>query len=101
MMPLRRSAYDILGQSFALLVFTPVGAERGASLELIQSLFGLTAAEARVARGVSMGRTLEDIAGEGGVAMTTVRSQLRRVLEKTGCGRQAELAAVLARIPAG
>lgn len=98
LMPVRRSAHDIFGRGYALLLATPVAADRAPSLDLMRSLFDLTVAEARVAQGLAKGMTLEAIAGEGGVAMTTVRSQLRRVLEKTGCTRQAEVAALLAGV---
>ena len=98
--PIRRSAHDVFADSFALLLFTPVASERRPSHPLMKSLFDLTPGEARIASGLAAGRTLEDLAEEGEVAMTTVRSQLRRVLEKTGCTRQAEVAALLARISA-
>ena len=100
MMPIRRSAHDIFGQSYALLVVTPLTTHRAPSIELMHSLFDLTPSEARVARGLAVGKSPEDIALEGGVAITTVRSQLRRVLEKTGCSRQAEVAALLSTVPA-
>ena len=38
------------------------------------------------------------LAGDGEVAISTVRSQIRRVLEKTGCSRPSDLSALLARI---
>tara|TARA_R110002124_G_scaffold183544_1_gene351009 strand:- start:1476 stop:2555 length:1080 start_codon:yes stop_codon:yes gene_type:complete len=96
LMPVRRSAHDIFGQGYALLLITPVASGRAPSLELMRSLFDLTVSEARVAGGLATGQSLETIATEGDVAITTVRSQLRRVLEKTGCTRQAEVAALLA-----
>ncbi|CAN7752687.1 hypothetical protein LJR220_002406 [Bradyrhizobium sp. LjRoot220] len=49
-----------------------------------------------MARGLAAGNALEEIAADGGVAMSTVRSQLRQVLEKTGCSRQAEVVSLLA-----
>ncbi|WP_339931187.1 LuxR C-terminal-related transcriptional regulator [uncultured Brevundimonas sp.] len=98
LMPVRRSAHDIFGRGYALLLITPVAADRAPSLELMRSLFDLTVSEARVARGLAIGKSLEMIATEGDVAITTVRSQLRRVLEKTGCTRQAEVAALLASV---
>ena len=64
----------------------------------MRSLFDLTPSEARVARGLAVGETLEEIASAGGVAITTVRSQLRQVLEKTGCTRQAEVVSLLANV---
>ena len=51
-----------------------------------------------MARGLAVGETLEEIAASGGVAMSTVRSQLRQVLEKTGCTRQAEVMSLLANV---
>lgn len=96
LMPVRRSAHDIFGQGYALLMITPVASDRAPSLELMRSLFDLTVSEARVARGLATGQSLETIAADGDVAITTVRSQLRRVLEKTGCTRQAEVAVLLA-----
>lgn len=97
-MPIRRSAHDIFGQSYALLMLTPVTSDRAPSVELMRSLFDLTVSEARVARGLAQGQSLEEIAVDGAVAITTVRSQLRRVLEKTGCSRQAEVTALLAGV---
>lgn len=98
MLPIRRSAHDIFGRSFVLLMLTPVASERAPSVDLMRSLFDLTPQEARVARALATGRTLEEIAAEGGVAVTTVRSQLSRVMEKTGCARQAEVVALLAGV---
>lgn len=101
LMPIKRSAQDIFGQSYALLMITPVASDRAPSIGIMQSLFDLTPSEARVAGGLAAGRTLEEIAAVGDVAMTTVRSQLRRVLEKTGCTRQAEVVALLSRVAIG
>jgi hypothetical protein len=43
-------------------------------------------------------RTVEDIASAGGVSLNTIRTQVRGVLEKTGCRRQAEVVALLGGI---
>ena len=40
-----------------------------------------TAAEARVARSLTMGQTVDEIASQKGVSSHTVRSQVRGVLE--------------------
>lgn len=101
LIPIRRSAHDIFGQSFALLLITPVSSERTPPLDLMRSLFDLTPAEAKVAQGLATGKTLEEIAAASGVSINTVRNQLRRVLEKTGCARQAELTALLANVAIG
>ena len=98
LIPIKRSAHDIFGQSFALLLATPVSSERTPSADLLKSLFDLTPAEARVAQQLTTGLSLEEVADAGGVSINTVRNQLRQVLEKTGCTRQAELAALLASV---
>ena len=98
LIPIRRSAHDIFTGSYALLVLTPVAAPPAPPIELMRSLFDLTRSEARVARGLAVGETLEEIAANGGVAISTVRSQMRQVLEKTGCVRQAEVVSLLANV---
>ena len=96
--PVRRSAHDVFGDSYALLLLIPAASDRAPSATLMRSLFDLTPAEARVASGIANGETPEAIAADGDVAISTVRTQLRRVLEKTGCTRQVDLAALLARV---
>ncbi|QUS38772.1 LuxR family transcriptional regulator [Tardiphaga alba] len=99
--PVRRTAQDIFAGSYALLVITPVTTGKAPPVELLRSLFDLTASEARVARGLVAGQTLEEIAASGGVAISTIRTQVRQVLEKTGCTRQAEVVSLLANISLG
>ena len=93
--PIRLSARDIFVRCAAVLVLTPVTLPRALPVELVQSLFDLRPAEARVARSLSAGETVENIASTGGVSLNTVRGQVRCVLEKTGCHRQAEVVALL------
>lgn len=68
--------------------------------ELFGALFGLTGAEARLARGILTGRSPAEYARQAGVRMATVRTQLHSVFVKTGVTRQAELVALLSRVPA-
>jgi DNA-binding NarL/FixJ family response regulator len=96
--PLRRAARDIFAESVGVLLLTPVTQPQAPPVELVRSLFDLTPAEARVARSLSAGETVEAIASFGGVSLNTVRSQVRCVLEKTGCHRQAEVIALLSGI---
>ncbi len=94
--PIRLSARDIFVSSAATLILTPVTAPQAPPVELVQSLFDLTPAEARVARSLATGDSVEEIAQTSGVSSNTVRTQVRGVLEKTGCNRQAEVVALLA-----
>lgn len=89
-------ANDLFSRGLALVIGTPVDRARVPTAEVIQVLFDLTPAEARVARAVAQGKTVEVIALSNGVSRETVRTQLASVLAKTGMSRQAELVALLA-----
>ena len=93
--PIRLSARDIFLRCAAVLAMTPVAAPKAPPVELVQSLFDLTPTEARVARSLASGKTVQDIASDGGVSLNTVRTHVRGVLAKTGCDRQAEVVALL------
>jgi DNA-binding CsgD family transcriptional regulator len=96
--PIRLSARDIFARCAAALVLTPVTLPQAPPVELVQSLFDLTPAEARVARSLASGETVETIAADGGVSLSTVRTHVRGILAKTGCDRQVEVVALLAGI---
>ncbi len=89
---------DIFASCSAVLILTPVTSTCMPSVDLVQSLFDLTPAEARVARSIAHGDTVEDIASTHSVSVHTVRAQMRGVMEKTGCSRQVEVANLLSGI---
>jgi DNA-binding CsgD family transcriptional regulator len=93
--PVRGRAGDIFSQATALMIFTSVDKQLVPSAEVLQGLFDLTPAEARVARGIVEGKTIETIALSKGVSRETVRTQVASVLAKTGLNRQVELVALL------
>jgi DNA-binding CsgD family transcriptional regulator len=97
-LPVSGTARDIFERCRAVVVLTPVTLSQAPPVELVRSLFDLTPAEARIARSLSAGETLDHIAETGGVSRNTVRTQLRGVMEKTGCTRQAELVSLLANL---
>ncbi|WP_072392822.1 helix-turn-helix transcriptional regulator [Hyphomicrobium sp. CS1BSMeth3] len=101
LVPIRLGANDVFSSASAILVLTPVVPAEVPTADVLQGLFDLTAAEARVARSIAQTQTIESIADNLGVSRETVRSQLKAVLAKTGTARQVDLAALLAgsRIP--
>ena len=103
LIPVRGAAHDIFGQASSLLMITPVDRAAVPVSEVLQGLFDLTPAEARIARGISAAQSVEGLALELGVSRETIRSQLKAVLSKTGLSRQQELVALLAgkALPAG
>lgn len=68
---------------------------RNVDAERVAQLHGLTPAEGRLAAHLVQGATLDEAARQMGVALTTVRTHLKRTFEKTGTKRQAELVKLL------
>lgn len=64
----------------------------------LQSLFGVTAAEAAIAKGLGDGLSLKEIAEERNVSLGTVRAQVKFLSQKMGCRRQSEIVAVVKTI---
>lgn len=75
--------------------------EPAAALEpaMLRERFGLSQAEARVAQGLSAGLRPADIARQSGCGLATVRTHVRRVLEKTGSDGLQGLQRLLASLP--
>lgn len=65
----------------------------------LQTLFGMTSAEARTAIALTAGDTLAGIADARGVSLETVRTQAKRAMEKADVRRQAELVALVLSVP--
>ncbi len=94
-MPLDGAANELFADASCVLVITAVARPEIASAQVIQGLFDLTPAEARVAQGIAAGRTVDELANDAGLAVGTVRQQLKSVFSKTGVSRQADLVGLL------
>jgi DNA-binding CsgD family transcriptional regulator len=60
--------------------------------------FGLTAAETRLVESLLAGRSLAETAAALNVAMTTAKTHLDNIFQKTGVHRQADLVRLAARV---
>lgn len=80
--------------AYAIVLIRPVAGAPVAEHSL-ESLFGLTPAEARIAAAMAAGRSISAIAGEQGCAVNTVRNHLARIFGKTGARQQSELVSLL------
>ncbi len=67
------------------------------TVESLRDLFGLTAAEARVALALTEGLSPAEAAERLKVSSNTVRVHLARIFDKTGTRRQSELARLMTR----
>lgn len=83
------------GLAIILMVDTGPGQELDPGI--LQVLFSLTSAEARVASRLAAGRRAEEIADEMGISLETVRTHIRHILSKTSTGRQGEFISLVLR----
>lgn len=95
-LPLKHSTRDLFGSSDLLVVATvaePGMAAPGAGV--LECLFDLTSAEARLAAALGSGLSLRDAASRCGVQFNSARTCLERIFRKTGTNRQAQLIGIL------
>jgi DNA-binding CsgD family transcriptional regulator len=97
-MPVTSASIEIFDGCLAILVVSDVTQPHFTDVALLGLVFGLTAAEARLALALSMGQDLDSAAAAFGVSRQTVRSQLKTIFAKTGWRRQAELVARVAHV---
>jgi DNA-binding CsgD family transcriptional regulator len=81
-----------------LLLVIDTSRRQAPSQGLLRRLFGLSAAEAALAAAMAEGKSVAAIAQMRGVLPGSLRSQLTAIRRKTGCGSQADLAVLLARV---
>ncbi|QGM96140.1 helix-turn-helix transcriptional regulator [Methylocystis parvus] len=99
LIPVTGDARDLFGGGLGVLAITPISKPAAPDNAVVQSLFDLTAAEARVAGGLVEGLTLDQIAERHKVGINTIRTQMKSVFAKTGASRQSQLSALLAAQP--
>lgn len=80
-----------LGDPVAVLFITDPGRPQETPVELLQRLFGLTPAEAKVVELLVAGNSVAEIAENLEISQHTVREHLSVAFEKTGTQRQGQL----------
>ncbi len=81
-----------------MLILHPGGFAPPAGVRLLQAAYGFTPAECRVAGLLIQDLTVAEIAALCQVSAGTVRHQVKALLHKSGCRRQAELVNLLFRL---
>jgi DNA-binding CsgD family transcriptional regulator len=97
-LPRRYGVFAPWAAAICLLIFDP-DARPELPQDLLQRVYGLTTAEARIAVKLLSCGTLEAAAKDLGVAITTARFHLASVFRKTGTERQTDLIRLLMSIP--
>ena len=100
----RQSAQQIGGVRLGASLIVTLGSSPGETpvveIDRVAQWFGLTPAEARLAVALAAGDTLQDYAALRAVSLNAVRFLLKGIFRKTGATSQAQLVALLARLPA-
>lgn len=97
-MPLRPASGDSLiaaPKTNVMVVVVDPEATTAPSIETLNALYGLTAAEAHLVQRLLMGKRLEDCAKHAGISVNTARTHLKAVFAKTETDRQADLIRLL------
>jgi DNA-binding CsgD family transcriptional regulator len=99
-LPIRSGAVRrrIEPRAAAMVFITPSGEAAGLPLDAWAAAFGLTAAELRVLELMVEGHTVNGAAATLNVAVTTARTHLARLMQKTGTRRQADLIRLAAQL---
>lgn len=100
LVPVSGAGHDVFSGLDWLLVMVPVSLKGQASAALIEGLFDLTPAEARVATGLLAGETVRGFAAASNLSRETIRSHVKALMHKTGTHRQADLVRLLS-VPFG
>lgn len=87
------------GRYAAIFIGEPRAAPRLRG-DVLREVYGLTAAEARVANFLLEGKDLRGAAAQLSIEWTTARFHLKRVFAKTGTRRQTELMRLMLTLPA-
>jgi DNA-binding CsgD family transcriptional regulator len=93
--PVHGPAADLLPGVRAIVIAAPVAFRDVPSIAVLQGLFNMTPAEARVTRAVAQRRTIVETARSLGLSQETVRTQVKAALAKTGLTRKLDLAVML------
>jgi len=91
-LPLQPAAVRQERQPSAAIFYARQGTAFIPDTQLVEDLFGLTPAEAKVFDEMVRGSTMAEAARNLGIAISTVKTHLLRTYSKTGLNRQADLA---------
>jgi DNA-binding CsgD family transcriptional regulator len=85
-------------EDYAIIVFTDPDLRPQPDMAVMCRAFGLTSAEARLARLLATGESLDGAATHFGITRGTASQHLKSIFAKTETHRQAELVSLLARL---
>lgn len=96
-LPLRQSTSLVMARAASVILIQDAGRVPLLSPTTLSAI-GLTPSEGKLAAALLAGQSLDEFANASGLQLSTVRSTLKGVFEKTETHRQAELVAILSRL---
>lgn len=93
--PVVGGARDLFSAAAAVLLLTAVVPSAVPSANVVQGLFDLTPAEAKLAVLIAAGHSPKEAASRLSIATETARTVLKRLFDKTGVRRQTDLVSLL------
>jgi DNA-binding CsgD family transcriptional regulator len=88
------------GKRHAMLIASNCWRRDGSLEQRLRALHNLSPSEATLAVAIAAGDTPAEIAEKRGVALATVRTQIKNIAAKLGCNRQSEIVARVRSLPA-
>ena len=98
-LPLQEAAQMLFFGARIFIVITDLDSKTVPHEAVIQKVFGLTEAQARLAALLANGHSLVGAAIEIGIATETARKYLKAIFQRMSVRRQGEMIALLSRIP--
>ncbi len=96
----RLHSESVNGQATVAVFVCDTAGETSTCEPLLMLLFDFTPAEARLARELLRGNSIEGSSGEIGISPNTARNQLKSMFSKTNSSRQGELIRIMMQSPA-
>jgi len=97
--PIRQAEGSVWPRAaFVVIIFPIALPSTSPSPEILQGLYRLSKAEARVASAILEGRSLNDLAGPPGPSIETLRTQIKSAMTKIGVRRQRDLVAMFSAV---
>ena len=84
---------------YCVFIYEPSGGHRPVPVVVLQQLYGLTTAEARLANALFSGQSLVESASASGIRLNTAKSVLKRIFTKCEVSSQSELMLLLSLGP--
>ena len=97
-LPILNTAPSGIADPSVLVLLVDPNDNRSVSLRTMIGLYGLTPSEARVAAIIGAGKSIEEVAIGLQIGVATARTHLKRIFQKIGIRRQAELVALVSRL---